>query len=613
MKNGKDIELQTTTTKKTEINNKSADLILSQEALDNRGIVDALNRSYAVISFDMEGRILEANDNFLSVFNYERDEIIGKHHRVLVDKEESSSSRYDAFWANLNKGNFSTGVVKRIGKHGNEIWLQCTYNPILDKTGKPVKVIKFASDITNEMHKNVDLNGQIEAIRKSQAVITFSMDGRIEEANDLFLEATGYRLEEIKGKHHSMFLNPEEVNSAEYKQLWSDLNSGKFIKGKFKRLNKAGEVIWLQATYNPILDLNGKPSKVVKFANNITEEVHQAEEIRRIHEQEALRALEENASKQIQNQVIILSEVLERAANGDLTAEVPIKGDDAMGKIGLAIEDLLHNMCANLSTMSHNSQLLAAASEELNVVGNQMSDNAAQTHSKSIVVSDVANQVSANLEEVVVNCEQLHESIRDISKNAAEAASVANQAVTAADKANGTIMKLGDSSVEIGNIVKVITSIAQQTNLLALNATIEAARAGEAGRGFAVVANEVKELAKETARATEDISRKVEIIQQDTSSATMAIGEISSIIRLINDTQNMIASAVEEQSATTSSISSTVSVASKGGADIVSNMAQVTEAAQFTASGAGDSQKAAEELSKMANEMEKLVAQFKFN
>lgn len=331
-----------------------------------------------------------------------------------------------------------------------------------------------------------------------------------------------------------------------------------------------------------------------------------------VDEQEDLRALEENAVKEIQTQVMILAGVLERAAKGDLTGEVTIKSDDIMGKVGLAIEELLHNMCKNISTMAQNSQLLAAASEELNVVGNQMSDNAEQTHSQSITVSDVANQVNSNLTEVVTNCEQLHDSIRDISKNAAEAATVATQAVTAADKANGTILKLGESSVEIGNIVKVITSIAQQTNLLALNATIEAARAGEAGRGFAVIANEVKELAKETARATENISRRVEIIQQDTSSATMAIGEISSIIRLINDTQKMIASAVEEQSVTTSSISSTVLIASKGGADIVSNMSKVTEAAQFTALGAADSQKAAEELSKMANEMEKLVAQFKF-
>lgn len=585
----------------------------SMEYLENKGIVDALSRSYAMISFNMEGVVTAANDNFLSTMGYTRDEIVGKNHRIFVHPEEVASPEYNEFWQELNHGRYTSGVVKRIDKSGKEIWLQCTYNPILNKEGKAIKVVKFASDITADMLKNVDYKGQIDAIGKSQAVISFDLNGNILEANDLFLDTVGYQLDEIVGKHHRMFVAANEADGDEYKTFWNNLRAGQFFKGRFKRLSKNKNEIWLQATYNPIFDLNGKPMKVVKYANNVTEEVNRANEINLIKEQEARREEEEIRAREMQQQVLSLAAVLDKAANGDLTAEVLVKGDDSMGKIGMAIEQLLEKMCGNISTMAQNSQLLAAASEELNVVGSQISDNAAQTHLQAKTVNDVANEVSNNLQEVVTHCEQLNLSIRDISKNAAEAATVATQAVAAADNANSSVAQLSNSSTEIGNIVKVITSIAQQTNLLALNATIEAARAGEAGRGFAVVANEVKELAKETARATEDISKKVEVIQKDTSSATTAIAEISTIIRSINDTQTMIAAAVEQQSTTTDSISNNVLLAAKGGADIATNMAKVTENAQFTASGAGDSQKAAEELSKMANELEKLVAQFKFD
>lgn len=585
----------------------------SAEYLESKGIIDALSRAYATISFNMDGSITSANDNFLAAVGYTRDEIIGKHHRLFVHPDDASSSKYTEFWQDLNNGRFTSGIVKRMNKSGKEIWLQCTYNPILNQDGKPIKVIKFASDITADMMRNADYKGQIDAISKSQAVISFDLNGNIIEANDLFLDSVGYQLGEIIGKHHRMFVAANEAESDDYKAFWDNLRAGKFFKGRFKRITKNKNEIWLQATYNPIFDLNGKPTKVIKYAANVTEEVNRANEMNQIKEQEARREEEERRAREMQEQALSLATTLEMAANGDLTADVTVKGDSSMGKIGLAIEQLLQKMCGNISTMAQNSQLLAAASEELNVVGSQISDNAAQTHTQAKTVNDVANEVSNNLQEVVTHCEQLNLSIRDISKNAAEAATVATQAVAAADNANSSVVQLSNSSTEIGNIVKVITSIAQQTNLLALNATIEAARAGEAGRGFAVVANEVKELAKETARATEDISKKVEVIQKDTSSATTAIAEISAIIRSINDTQTMIAAAVEEQSTTTDNISNNVLLAAKGGADIATNMAKVTENAQFTASGAGDSQKAAEELSKMANELEKLVAQFKFD
>jgi methyl-accepting chemotaxis protein len=260
-----------------------------------------------------------------------------------------------------------------------------------------------------------------------------------------------------------------------------------------------------------------------------------------------------------------------------------------------------------LDSIQQVANALATSSEELTVVSQQMSANAEETSAQANVVSAASEQVSKNVQTVATGTEELSASIREIAKSASEAAKVATQAVTVADHTNRTVAKLGESSSEIGKVIKVITSIAQQTNLLALNATIEAARAGEAGKGFAVVANEVKELAKETAKATEDIGQKIEAIQSDTKGAVDAIGQIGAIINQINDIQNTIASAVEEQTATTNEMSRNVSEAAKGSSEIAQNITGVAKAAQSTTEGAGDMQKAASELSRMAAELQKLV------
>jgi len=304
--------------------------------------------------------------------------------------------------------------------------------------------------------------------------------------------------------------------------------------------------------------------------------------------------------------------VLEQVAKRDLT--VRVQGDYAgdHAKIKESINLAVDNLDKGFLQVAHNTQTLAAASEELTAIGHEMSKNAEKNSDQSSVVSATAEQVSTNIRMVAAAAEQLNSSIKEIAKNAAEAALVAEQAVKSIETTNVTVSKLGDSSAEIGNVVKVITSIAQQTNLLALNATIEAARAGEAGKGFAVVANEVKELAKETAKATEDISLKIETIQGDTKAAVSAILEISAIIKRINEFQASIASAVEEQSATTNEIGRNVTEAAKGSADIAENITGVAETARNTASGADDSQKASAELSNLAAGLQKLVAQFKY-
>lgn len=305
----------------------------------------------------------------------------------------------------------------------------------------------------------------------------------------------------------------------------------------------------------------------------------------------------------------ILSTVV-AAERGDLTRDVTVRGGDAVGQMGDALGRFFGNLRSSLSTIAGNASDVGRSSEQLNAVSQRMSGNASETSKQASVVSAAAEQVNKNVQTVATGAEEMSASIREIAKNANQAAQVASSAVRVADSTNTTVAKLGESSAEIGKVIKVITSIAQQTNLLALNATIEAARAGEAGKGFAVVANEVKELAKETARATEDIGRKIEAIQGDTKSAVDAIGRISKIIDEIADIQNTIACAVEEQTATTNEISRNVVEAARGSAEIAQNITGVATAAESTSRGAEETQSAARELSRMAAELQRLVSQF---
>jgi methyl-accepting chemotaxis protein len=303
--------------------------------------------------------------------------------------------------------------------------------------------------------------------------------------------------------------------------------------------------------------------------------------------------------------------VLEKLAAGDLTAEIANAYKGEFNKLKQAINTVSIQVRQAMQQIGRSTSALVSSAEELNKVSQQMSSSADETAAQANVVSAASDQVSKNVQTVATGADEMGASIKEIAKNTAEATKVAITAVKTAEATNQTIEKLGQSSAEIGQVIKVITSIAQQTNLLALNATIEAARAGEAGKGFAVVANEVKELAKETAKATEEISQKIEAIQSDTKGAVSAIGQISGVIHQINDIQNTIASAVEEQSATTNEISRNLAEAAKGAVDITKNISGVADAARSTTAGAVDTQKSAQSLERMAAELQELVSQFK--
>jgi methyl-accepting chemotaxis protein len=543
----------------------------------------ATEKWQAVIEFQMDGTILHANENFLSVMGYRLEEIVGRHHSIFAEPDYARSEEYRQFWLQLNRGANPAGEYKRLAKGGKEVWIQASYNPILDLEGKPFKVVKFASDITQQKRESANLLGQIAAIRKSQAVIEFQMDGTILTANENFLGAVGYRLEEIQGRHHSMFAEPGYASSLEYKQFWAKLQRGEFDAGEYRRIGKDGKEIWIQATYNPILDPSGKPFKVVKYATDVTQQIKNRMEIVR---------------------------VMQAASKGDLTQQIQTEGNDHLAQVGAQMREFFQTLRGNLRQIGVASNTLRSSSEQLTAISQQMAGNAEETATQATVVSAASEQVSRNVNVVATNSNEMKTSIQEISRSANEASRVAKCAVSDAESTNRTIAKLGESSEEIGKVIKVITTIAQQTNLLALNATIEAARAGEAGKGFAVVAHEVKELAKQTAKATEDISLKIGAIQNDAKGAVQAIAGISGVINQINDISYTIASAVEEQTATTSEIGRNVGQAAKGTGDIAKNITGVALAARETTTGAAEMQKSAVALNALAGELQGLVAKF---
>ena len=499
------------------------------ESANLQGYRDAIDRSQAVIEFTLDGTIISANDNFLQAMGYRLEEIQGKHHRQFVESNYANSAEYREFWRKLGSGSFHSGQFMRLKKNGERIWLQATYNPIFDPEGRPIRIVKFATDITKQVNKDAIVRGQLDAINRSQAVIEFTLDGTIISANDNFLQAMGYHLEEIQGQHHRQFVASEYANSDEYREFWRKLGNGSFL-----RLKKSGERIWLHATYNPIFDPEGRPIRIVKFATDITKEVTQNEGLKKG-----------------------VASIL------DLISEIASTSED----VNYSIQEL----SATTNDQKTRSEEVAVAVEEL--VGTIV-ENAKSTSRASRIATHSGTSAKEG-DEIMTETQVKIELI----------AQVVSSAVT-------IVERLGESSARIGEIVQVIEQIANQTNLLALNAAIEAARAGTQGRGFAVVAEEVSKLAERTRYATTEIATMIGSIQSETSEAVEAIcqgeHEVSEGLALakrtgkslrhivegaseVSEVITDIAAATEEQSTTSEQIMRSVeSISSAAGINATS-------------------------------------------
>lgn len=436
-----------------------------------RGTLSAVDRSIAVIEFDPTGTVLTANDNFLACIGYTLAEIVGRKHVMFLTEAESQSAAYGDFWKTLAAGGFVSGAFRRIGKSKREIWLQASYNPIFDEAGHVIKVVKFAFDITEQRALALDSAGQLAALGKSQAVIEFDMAGRILTANDGFLDLMGYSLAEVRGRHHSLFVAPEEVADPSYTKFWADLNAGQFKSAEFARKKKSGDVVWLQATYNPILNIDGKPFKVVKFATDVSARKY------------AVQALQKG---------------MERLAEGDLTVALS-------EPFGAEYELLRLDFNKTLKILSQTISDVVSAIKALN-------SNAGDISKSSQDLARRTEGQAARLEEIAAALAEMTATVRSSADSASQAHRATSDAIGQADTscvimndASLAMEEIKSSSDEISKILRVIDDIAFQTNLLALNAGVEAARAGDAGRGFAVVASEVRALSIRSGEAAGEI------------------------------------------------------------------------------------------------------------
>jgi methyl-accepting chemotaxis protein len=330
--------------------------------------IAAIGRAQAVIEFKLDGTIVTANENFCNALGYSLTEIQGKHHSLFMPQAERDGAAYREFWAKLNRGEYQAGEFKRIGKGGREVWILASYNPLLDENGKPFGVAKFATDVTAEKLKNAVLAGQITAIEKAQAVIEFNMDGTIITANANFLGALGYSLAEIKGKHHSMFVEPSERDGNGYREFWAALNRGQYQAAEYKRIGKGGREVYIQASYNPIMDLNGKPFKVVKYATDVTKQVLVRmgnERVRGMMESVAAGSEELNASVREISEAMTKSRetamsAVEQVASADAQAQRLTEAALAMS----GIVELINNITGQINLLALNATIESARAGE---------------------------------------------------------------------------------------------------------------------------------------------------------------------------------------------------------------------------------------------------------
>ncbi|MBZ5763736.1 PAS domain-containing methyl-accepting chemotaxis protein [Rhizobium sp. VS19-DR104.2] len=484
-----------------------------------RAVLAAISKSQAMIEFDMSGKILTANSKFCQALGYEVAEIVGQNHSMFVDSIEAASPEYHAFWDKLRLGIFEQRQYRRIGKGGREVWIEASYNPVSNGR-KPFKVVKLATDITQAKLKSADDEGKIKAISRAQAVIEFTPDGKILDANETFLTVLGYSLQDVVGKHHAMFCDPSYTKGDAYGLFWKRLQAGEFIAEEFMRLGKGGKIVFIQASYNPIFDPEGRVFKVVKFATDITPRV---------------------------KNVGTLADGLRSLSEGDLRTELDAPFIPSLEQLRVDFNNTVLKLRTVMAAVGQNAQAIASGSNEIRSAADDLAKR--------------TEHQAASVEETAAALEEITTTVADSSRRAADAGKLVSDTRSSAEKSGQIVRQaikamghIESSSREISNIIGVIDDIAFQTNLLALNAGVEAARAGEAGKGFAVVAQEVRELAQRSARAAKEIKALINASSQQVNDGVSlvaktgdALNEIVSQVIAINVNVTAIVESSREQ------------------------------------------------------------------